>query len=133
MPQEGRVTPTKKLYATRMQLPSQTVSVAREQWEQGATVQQVAATLGVSLSAFRDLRAYGCLRSWPSRQGMGGGRPLGFRHDTDGDRLFLPAERAEVERRREAVWRSWDEDTRLVRRTSGAPDLPFSYRRQPGR
>ena len=68
-----------RAYATRIAIPPEVEKVARQRWVAGASVAEVARSLGLTHGAFRDAKLVGVLRDWPRRQGAGGGRPIGLR------------------------------------------------------
>ena len=120
----SQVSPS-RAYACRILIAPEAERAARQQWESGATVDEVARSLGVSRNAFKDIKIVGCLRDWARRQGAGGGRPIGLRASSERGSVAVernPSVR-EIRLRTEGFRATWSDEEMRLRREQ-VTDIP---------
>ena len=92
------------------------VDEATRLWDGGASRQEVAAFLKVSVGTLGEFRAYGQLAHLKRRQGSGGGRPRGWRPGADGlTRTHRDPTPSEIRQRAAAIRATWSPEDAQAR------------------
>ena len=100
-------------------LTAEQIATATALWDAGESRATVAAAIGISVQTLADLRAPGrSLANLANRQGLGGGRPRGWKPGAD-EREPTQREKHEWRQRQEAVKTAWTFEERMARDVRG--------------
>lgn len=92
------------------------VDEATRLWDGGASRQEVAAYLKISVGTLGEFRAYGQLAHLKRRQGSGGGRPRGWRPGAEGlNRTSRDPTPAQIKARAAAIRATWTPEDAQIR------------------